>query len=566
MVFAICVPGYMIGYSPTDYSFLDIRLVFSFGSALALLCSVALLVLYLVVGIRYRENNPVRPVVLFLLFWVCLTGFLLPATSSATQVDAVNIPADYRNMGIVAVLATGMTFMVMKAAGKYVAAFVVVLLSTSLASVAPNIYQLLEHKEERAAEMGLTRLSSGKNIIVVSFDALPGGMVRKVLAEDPALRSRFKDFISYENVVASGPGTVTSIAGELRGSGNLKALGGTKKKMLKNFDKKALLLNSPTHDVYAYGRYATFMLEKTRRIGKGQLSGRRGIDDVIDFYQFVIARVGSRHAVKMVAPFTAAASKGLAAKTARIDGADGALDLSRHRGQRWDKKFLKTIDDYYAFVSALNVGRSKDPAIRYLHFTFTHNPVAFDEDCQYRAYDKKWNKTHNNASGATSEVKCSMKLFGLFLDKLETIGLYDSTLIVLKSDHGKNGRHYSSSPENMCINGKCYTTLGRYLPFLKIKPPHRHSETSLVVEDMVLLDDLARTLCVATGGGKDCDKFVGIDLLAADRSRGGPFFIMLPKNKNSSKFRTHKMVKLQRSKSLLESMKANRSIRISARR
>ena len=99
---------------------------------------------------------------------------------------------------------------------------------------------------------------------------------------------------------------------------------------------------------------------------------------------------------------------------------------------------------------------------------------------------------------------------------------------------------------------------------LKIKPPNHHPDAPVVVTDMVLLDDLARTLCVAAGGRTDCEEFIGIDILAEPRQKGGDFFVMVPTSKDSTwKFDTHKTVKLKRSASILESMQASSEIRFS---
>ena len=562
------VPIYMIGLSPGDYAFIDIGKIFALTLPLTLLYSLLLIALNYLGKRRLGERNPLPMIGIFVLCWICCSGFLLPSSVSMEMAEAQGIPLNFKNMATVAIVAAGMTLAARTSAFRYINIFLIVLVTTACVPLLPNIFKQ-SMRADGSARIGIVTLSPAENIIVLSLDGLPGTAMRKALNGDSEYADYFKDFLSYENVVATSPATVVSLAAEVHGNRDFKTVATTETSLLKKLDHRDLLINSPDHDVYTYGEYNSFNLNPDRIVRMGELREGQSLGrkwgDVFDFYDIVFARVGSRYLVKLFAPFR---QRFLGIIISNINEDVESPDirlLLNHRGPNWDKKLVGTIDDYRGFIENLRVGSNLKPAIRYLHFPFTHFPIDFDEKCNYRGDDLDWITSNQNEGGIGGEIACSLELVAEFLQKLESLDVYDKSLIVIKSDHGKPGNYYSSSPANLCLNDQCTMGLDRYRPMLKIKPRGRRAGEETLIDKMVLLDDLAKTLCFEAKGNGGCDRYAGLNLLDPLSEAPQGFFINVAANGRSSHmFDTLISVKLERSRSIIESMKANSKIKMSS--
>ncbi len=75
-----------------------------------------------------------------------------------------------------------------------------------------------------------------------------------------------------------------------------------------------------------------------------------------------------------------------------------------------------------------------------------------------------------NRFGAREETFCALTIFADFITKLKVIGVFEQSMIVLKSDHGKPVPYYDPGElEAEAINGHKLWGVGRYAPFLAIK-------------------------------------------------------------------------------------------------
>jgi arylsulfatase A-like enzyme len=235
---------------------------------------------------------------------------------------------------------------------------------------------------------------------------------------------------------------------------------------------------------------------------------------------------------------------------------DLLLRLRNYDGPWWDRKYLATIQDFYGFLRNLRVGTAPK-GLRYMHFAFTHFPVDFDENCGYHGDEPQWYADSQNEAGAIKENECALKQFGALLDRLEEIGAYESSLIILLSDHGKPSAYYSASPDDYRVNGHEIFGFGRFRPFLAIKKPGGRAEQPLLVNELVVLDDVAPTVCAAAGVNSNCQQFPGIDLLGDDLASVEPYFLYVPQDKRATHiYDTHRQVVLSRAMGLLESMRA----------
>jgi hypothetical protein len=115
---------------------------------------------------------------------------------------------------------------------------------------------------------------------------------------------------------------------------------------------------------------------------------------------------------------------------------DGRWQIRRLFPQREvvsrDPKILeKTRTDLAVFDQIIASASSGDtaPQFRLLHFFGTHRPFTVDRDCGY-------NSTGTHRELAIATTHCILSRLYEFLNKLDEIGVYDQSLILVLADHG----------------------------------------------------------------------------------------------------------------------------------
>lgn len=123
------------------------------------------------------------------------------------------------------------------------------------------------------------------------------------------------------------------------------------------------------------------------------------------------------------------------------------------------------------------------PNYKYLHVGIPHWPVSVNADCDYIGAQSQRRLNY------TGQARCGIRRVGAFLDKLRELGLYDSSVIVISSDHG-----VALPPEafkgNRDVFGAPLSELsGSALALLVVKParatgPVRVSEAPTAITDI----------------------------------------------------------------------------------
>jgi hypothetical protein len=242
-----------------------------------------------------------------------------------------------------------------------------------------------------------------------------------------------------------------------------------------------------------------------------------------------------------------------------------ATQLENHVGPAWDRQLIADVTKFDYWVGNLAVSE-KPFSVRLLHFTFTHFPVDFDATCTFRSDDKRWYEAHQNEDGIRSQVMCALGKFARFLERLKALGIYDQSLVVLKSDHGEPTFYFSEYPDNVRINGHPNWGYSRYRPALMIKDFAVSRSRMTSRNRLVLLNDLAKTLCANSGVAVGCDHFGGVDLLSEEREQvDEPYYIYVVKDPESDfRFDAHLSVRLPgRNVDLIKAMESSPLISLS---
>jgi hypothetical protein len=532
----LAVPLHMIGNSPSDFGFINFTVLLVAGGMLS--CGLALLLLtfYGLLPLWGKAEMALLGL-RFLFWWVLIAGFLLPVSISAGMVDAHLAGVHTQHLIITAVAALGQTWLSRTAARQFLLAFAIVF---SLLTVSTSAYSVLRSDlirpatstEEKLPES--TRLSAERNVLVISLDGLQGHIVANLLREESDIAREFKDFTIYENALSQSPATVASMVGELFGVRDYKALGNSLDEVKEELVNRGLADQIPllyAEDAYQRG----YPFGDDVQLGKNDVTATA---DSVEFLRYALARVATRYAVNSASEKVFTALVDLLVE----EGSDKLAGRMRnHVGPDWDKQLAADIHQFDSFTRDLSIS-DKPLSYRYLHFAFTHFPVDFDEQCTYRSDDRRWFDANQNEPGLQNETRCALSKMGKFLQALRNLEVYDQSLVVFKSDHGHFTSYFADEPYNLEINKHNLMGYSRYRPLLMIKPARAVQDGLVRRTDLVLLNDLAKTICLYGEGdvaSSDCENFGGIDLLKTDNEDAGYFLYVVQTRASAYTFDSH---------------------------
>lgn len=513
-VILVAIPAHVLALNIADLGAFH-PLAFLLLAATAAVFSGLLLVLDRAQA-RLPTRRYVAGLVEFVLFFVLITGFLLPATSSGGMVDAQVATLN----GVHVLVALALAFVLAIAAASSVRrslyATAVVFVAVNMVLAGPAIYSLVDRAPVASSgtERGsIFELSSTRNIIVLSFDGLPGPAVQEVLHERPDLRERLSDFTFYRGAASTSPATSGSVATSLYGNRNYKADYPSTEALWRSAPEMLLTnrLDEAGWSVSTYGAYTQLFQTPERAFGA---LVDRPPPSTLTLVNAGIARsmtskfvIGSpiRHDIDALYAQALAGLSGSAT--------DPSIPFSAAHTPDWKVPMSATGLDVAAYIDQVRVAHTS-PVAHFVHFTHTHFPVELDRHCRWAGGDKTWFDAHQDYAGVVEQTHCAMGQMADFIDKLRAIGAYDRSLIVLKSDHGEPVAYNDPTRiEAFKIRDHPLYGYGRYAPLLAIKDIGASRTAPAMDDHPVLLDDLARTLCIRSEIEADCDWYRGADLL-----------------------------------------------------
>ena len=123
------------------------------------------------------------------------------------------------------------------------------------------------------------------------------------------------------------------------------------------------------------------------------------------------------------------------------------------------------------------------PTYKYIHVGIPHWPVSVDANCEYIGAQSLRRPNY------TGQSLCAVRRVGELLSRLRELGLYDSSLIVVSSDHGVALSPEGFPGERDIFGGPLSEMSGSSLALLVVKPPHstgplRLSEAPSAISDV----------------------------------------------------------------------------------
>lgn len=516
-----------------------------------------LLVIFL--GRFLNFNRAIDFLTSFVLIWVVISILIFPISSHSGMVSPAEVPLNLLNLALV--FLTSLFFALLATNRLVWTAYIF-----SLVIVAGVIFELTpfvaaQHLKADSGESraklieDFSKLSSGKNIIVLSFDGTPSNIVEDIFRDQNDMEEEFKDFVLFTEAFSTAPATSASIRSELFGHRSYRKSGeiGDPVDLINDISSHPLNL---VENSFTYGPYNSFMANAKHKLHHGVF-----FDELVNFNKFAasyyridlsVSRGASSFGYKALRKLKLFSLIDKIVLAIFLEPAEFDSKLRNYSNVSWKKPFVPQVWDFYGIVDSLSVADSEaysEIAIRMMHFAHTHFPVDFDGECNIRSPSKEWVETNQNYQGLYNQGICELDQFAYFLDRLKTLGVYDNTLIVLKSDHGEPANYFSQPPHALKINGHPNWGVNRYMPLLMVKDFNARRDELEYNKALVGLPDLARTICPATGAG-ECDIFNGVNLLEftqRDLAANPDIFIDIVQDEKSSfKFESHKTIRLDR--------------------
>jgi hypothetical protein len=134
------------------------------------------------------------------------------------------------------------------------------------------------------------------------------------------------------------------------------------------------------------------------------------------------------------------------------------------------------------FTARVRVGHNR-PLYTYLHVGVPHWPMVLNADCEYIGVKSVTREIY------TGQARCAVKRVGELLARLRDLGLYDSSVIVVSSDHGIALPPREFTGDRDVFGGPLSVVAGSALALLMVKPPHstgplRVSEAPTTISDI----------------------------------------------------------------------------------
>jgi hypothetical protein len=524
-LFSITIPFFMISSSPEDFSFLHLVIIFETA-----LIEVVIIIPFLTFLKKISDKyNYVKLFIYLIFYWLIFTGLLFPLVGESSMKNIDEMILDKKNLIIASILSILCSILTFTKINPFLRVlFLFFLISTSITSILSmgGLFQINNTNEKLNK---FFKLSSKNNVIVMGFDGIPNIIIKKVILENKIYYNAFKDFIFFDNIVAQAPYTTAALRSELFGNQDYHKLGNTHKQVLSKLDLKNSIINQ-YEDSFTYGAYGIFK-EGKNKIFLGEMSKSKNIEEHIFFSNIknvrIFTPIGSEIIRKLKIYnilFYLNEDNGIK---------EGVLNENNKIGTNWKTNQIKDVIYYKSLLDKIKPN-DKDISIRFYHFTFSHFPVDFDENCTFRSTDLNWFQNNQNEIGLENEVKCSVSLMIDFLNKLKEKNLYDNSLIIFKSDHGEPPYFFSTEPENFLINGHPMFGYNRYRPFFMIKRMNTDQKELQFSEKLTSLSNLSKTLCtIEPIKRENCSAYPGFNMLDNPNAPDEIIHVEIPKSPSS---------------------------------
>ena len=448
----------------------------------------------------------------FSLLWIFLTGMFFPVTGDHDAFLNLSISLGGKFVIILKFLITIFIFFILVKTklSKFFFRFILIYLLVNLLIISINVD--FTFNKDKKIETKINHFGE-KNLIVISFDGISDIKMFKEIISNPELKKSLKDFTYYKNVTSSWPATNGSINSELIGN-NLNF-----ESPNPNYNN---ILNDKKLDVSVYSSYERMVYNKENTMLKGSYknySNSYELSKYIEIYFLgSIGRWATYLSVSLVKPiFYIPIYK----KFINLVAFDNKNQINPF--EKINTPAFIDLLEYDLIFDEIVIDKNLKNTIRMYHFIFSHWPVQVNRNCE-----EVISLTNTISYEQEAEViKCLAKKIKKVVKILRDKNIYDNSMIVFKSDHGKPNyvqliystsffdlftekkydKFYKDYPYNLTINKSFYWGYGRYKPFIMIKDAKTNRDQINFSDKHVFLHDLSSTYCNFFYEEEDCKKY-----------------------------------------------------------
>jgi len=300
-------------------------------------------------------------------------------------------------------------------------------------------------------------LSSTQNVFHLVLDGFQSDVFHDIVDADRAgIDRRFSGFTFYANHSGAFPTTIVSIPAMLTGSvyRNNEPL---QRYIRKQFER-ASLFNVMSAQGYQVDAITGLVYQKTGATNYYRLpTPYVTYDAYTRFAAWQLADLSLfRHSPHVLKPRI---YNEQAWRLQNIFGKTSAETTARRFMPVNGQAFLKD------FTGSMTVAHDR-PVYKFMHVGVPHWPMTLDAECEYIGVKR------NTREFYIGQARCGVRRVGEFLDRLRELDLYDTSLVVISSDHGVALPPPRFTGERDVFGAPLSVVSGSALALLVIKPPH----------------------------------------------------------------------------------------------
>jgi hypothetical protein len=336
-------------------------------------------------------------------------------------------------------------------ASQILIALQVVLLAYTVAQADPDARAKWEGAPEAVFE-----LSSKQNVFHFVLDGFQSDAFHDIVkAERAEMDRQFSGFTFFSNHMGAFPTTIVSIPAMLTGATyrNQEPM----RRFIGNEFKRASIFRAMRDGGYQVDAMSGLMYDKPSTTNYYRLpTPYVTYDSYVRFAGWQLADLALfRYAPHVLKPWIYN---------------DQSWRLQTTFGQSIDtagRRYLPVNGQAFLadYTSRMRVAHDR-PTYKYLHAGIPHWPVSVDADCKYIGARSLRRPNY------TDQARCGIRRVGALLDKLRELGLYDSSLIVISSDHGVALPPQGFTGDRDVLGAPLSELAGSALALLIVKPPN----------------------------------------------------------------------------------------------
>lgn len=329
----------------------------------------------------------------------------------------------------------------------------------------------------------LADFHDGRNVLHIILDGFQGSVFESVAAREPALFESWRGFVHFRDALTPSAVTYLSVPATLSG---------------KAFDNSTTIADYHDETLGGENLYALLARHRFEIDVATPAWWHASRPDFSVHYAIPTPFGGAEETLRNTARYLLDLSlfRQIPYGFKPVVYRDGAWSLSSELAAHPEYRFehfshLRFMD---RLVQNLQVGRGA-PTYKFLHLISPHPPLVSRPDCGYTG-----GELAISFEPLTAQSLCTLRAVDRLLEKLEQLGIYDDTLILVHGDHGGGVpfRMTGRSGEESDSFAELDRLWGNPLPLVLIKKPGAHGPLQ-VSERPVSLTDYAVTVAEVLG-------------------------------------------------------------------